>query len=283
MSPEYYWSRVFEFPLNSKKEVLRVLPNEFDEYIDIEDASYYVQKLQGQKYLCFAYDESKIIEAIKNSGLKLTQVNNIHFGQIEFGDIVEGLGQSCMKVDNVCLSFIDGKLVQIPLMLQVDIENNIDIQNIKLSKESISLNSSSKYIQTDTAYKLTAVFVLFSLFTFVKVIDNKFSASEYETKIENIKTSFDMPATTIQTKSIMRKLQKISTTQNHLRETASYIFDLKRKTGGTILSLDIKDKNIKLKVKDTKAKKLTNYLEKKYTLNSAVVKDSIVTVGFKYE
>ena len=281
MSPEYYWSRVFELPLNSINDVLKVLPNQFEEFIDIKDLKFYAKRIEKNKFLCFAYNESKILNSIDNSGLTLGQINNINFAQIELESFFQNSNESCIKIDGVCLSYIDNKLVQIPLMLKVDINNDIDISEVKLSSNSISLNYENKYIDGKTSYIYSVIFVLFALLSFIKLFSNNQVINDIDNKILNIQSNSSMPSTSIQTKSIIKKLKKVSNKQLELRELFKYIFNINKMTKGTILSFDFKNDIIILKVKDVKAKKLTKYLEKKYTLDSATVKDKIVTIGFK--
>ncbi|MEA3352809.1 MAG: hypothetical protein U9Q33_03190 [Campylobacterota bacterium] len=257
----------------------KILPGLFEEFIELDDLSYYVKKISQNNFLCFAYDQKKIIDAIKKAGLLLSQIDNIYFSQIEFESIVKGSGQSCMKVDNVCLSFIDDKLVMIPVALKVDIDNSIDIQDLNLSKETISISNSSKYIQNKTAYQYSAVFVIFALFTFFKAFDNKIQINSYEDKTQQIKSSLNLPATNIQMRSIIGKLNKTHQKQVEIRELLQYLFDIKRKLKATVVSIDLKSNVLSLKLKGVDEQKITKYLEKRYPLKSAVVKEGIITIG----
>jgi hypothetical protein len=266
--------------MNSKKEVMTVLPSLFEEFMDITNKKYYVKKLEDNKYLCFAYDEQKILDSIKNSNLSLSLVHSISFAQIELESIVETTAQVCLKVDGVCLGFSNGILVQVPIQMQVSTSGDIDISTIPLSKDNISLSQSSKYITEKNSYLLSSIIVLFSLLLFTKVIINNSIISSVPIQIDAIKEKYNMPASTLVANSIMKKLNKISNKQKLLREAYKYIFDFKSKYGGTMISSEYKNGSFTIKFKDIKAKKLVDYLEKKYTLSSAVVKDNIVTVGF---
>jgi len=111
LSPEFYWVRKFDLPMASTKEVLSALPSLFEEFIDVTDKKFYVKKLEDKRYLCFAYDEQNIISGIKNANLSLSQINSIHFAQIELESIVDTSVQVCMKVSGVCLGFSNNILV----------------------------------------------------------------------------------------------------------------------------------------------------------------------------
>lgn len=278
LSPEFYWVRIFDLPMDSKRDVLGVLPSLFEEFIDITDKKFYVKKQDDGKFLCFAYDEHKIIDAIKNSNLTLSQVNGIHFGQIEFTSLVNNTAQTCMKVDNICLGFMDGVLVQVPIALRVSTDNNIDISSMELSKNSISVAQSSKYITPKNSYIVSAIMALFTLVFISKYVVNNQAISSIDQNIISLKTKHQLPASTIQTNAIVKKLNKISQKQIELRKLYKYIFDFKKRYGGSMVSVDFKNRKTTLKFTNIKAKKLVDYLEKRYTLSSAVVKENIVTV-----
>lgn len=239
-----------------------------------------MDRLEDNKFLCFAYDDNKIIDAVKNSGLSSSQIDGVYFGQMEFSDIVKSSGQTCMKVDGVCLSFIDGVMVQIPMVLRSNIDNNIDISTISLSKHKIYLDSSSNIIDAKSSYILSTIFIVFALVTFIKSYDNYNAATKINEKIDSLKQQYNMPPTTIQAKSIIRKLKITAEDQKNIRETIEYILGTKRALGAKIDKIDFKSGKFTVLFKNADARKITNYLEKKYTLNSAVVKNGIVTIGF---
>jgi hypothetical protein len=267
--------------MDSIKEVKSVLPSLFEEFISIEDKKFYVRKIEKNKYLCFAYDEQYIIDGIVKSNITLSQVNNIYFAQIEFESIVASTAQVCMKISDVCLGYSNGILVQVPIQLQVNTNNDIDISSLNLSKDTISVSNSSKYLSVTNSYIISMVFILFSLFVLSKVFTIYSIQNTIPNKIENVKSKYNMPTSSIATKSILKKLNKISAKQEILRDAFKYIFDFKNKYGGTMVSIEYKNQNIIIKYKDISAKTLVKYLEKKYTLSNAVVKDKIVTIGLQ--
>ncbi len=267
--------------MDSKRDVLGVLPSLFEEFIDITDKKFYVKKQDDGKFLCFAYDEHKIIDGIKASNLSLSQVQGIYFGQIELESIVSTTAQVCMKISGICLGFSNNILVQVPVQLQVNTDNDIDISTIKLSKHSIDARESSKYITSQNSYMLSLIMIIFAVTIFAKVVVHNSIISSVPAKIDSIIKTYDMPSSRIATNSIISRLDKISSEQVDLREVYKYIFDFKVKNGGDMISCIYQNKSFIIKFKNIKAKKLVDYLEKRYTLTSAVVKDDTVTIGLK--
>ena len=278
LSPEFYWLRIFELPMSNKKDILSALPSLFEDFIDVDGKKFYAKKLEDKKYLCFAYDELKIIDAIKKANLKLSKVKGIYFAQIEFASIMSNTAQSCLKIDGVCLGFNNSILVQVPIQLQVSNANDIDISFIPLSKDKISVNNSSKYLDAKLGYTLSILFVLFAILNFAKVSISAYHLSDSEAKIEEIKQKYNMPQSSYQTKSIVKKLKRVESRQIRLRKLLAYIFEAKRKNRATLVSLKYNNKLLEIKFKGVKAKTIVDYLEKKYSLKSAVVKDKIVDI-----
>jgi hypothetical protein len=267
-------------PLNSKNKVLKVLPSLFEDFVDIKNLSFFVKKLENNKFLCFGYEESKIIEAIKISNLSIHQVKNIYFGQIELEKLVKTSQQTCMKVDNICLSYIDNILVQIPIVVKTNIQNDLNIDDIELSKNIIHINSSSKYIDTKYSYILSTFFILFSISIFAKIISNNLVVSKIPNEIEYIKNSYNMPNTMMQTNSIIKRLNKTVKNQKKIREAFYYILSFKKKNSIQILNLKIKNNSIECKITDTTTDKIKSYINDKYKVTFSKVKNNIIIIGF---
>ena len=88
-----------------------------------------------------------------------------------------------------------------------------------------------------------------------------------------------MLATTLQTKSVIKKLKKISQKQIKLRKILEYTLLFRKNTKGLLLSIEYKNNRFIFKFKDISKQKIKNYLKKKYTITSISQKSNIVTVG----
>ncbi len=267
--------------MNSKKEVLNVLPSLFEDFVDITNLKFYVKKIEDNKYLCFGYDESKILDILKTVKISLNQIKDIYFGQIELESLVKTTTQTCMKVDSICLSYIDNILVQIPIALSVNIDNDLNIDNIKLSKDKIYINSHSKYIEPKYSYMLSAVFILFSMILLFKTITNNNIISEISNNIEVLKEKYTMPRTSIQTKSIIKKLEKTFNQQSNIREAFYYILSFKKQNSIQIIDIKLKSNNIEFKLKDTQIDKIKQFVNKRYKVSLSKQNGDIITIGFK--
>jgi hypothetical protein len=260
--------------------VLSILPSLFEEFIDIDDKKFYTKKIAENRYLCFAYNEQKISDAIKNSNLLMSQVKNIYFGQIELESYISSKSLVCMKIDDICLGFSKEILVQVPIQVNVNTNNDIDISQIKLSKHNISILSSSKYISSRNSYIVSSIIVLFALTIFSKIFINNQIISLVPNKIDTIRVKYNMPNSNLQLNSIIKKLNKISKKQILLRDVYKYLFNFKSKNDGTMISCEYKNSSFIVKFKNIKAQKIINYLEKRYILKNKIVENKIITIGF---
>ncbi|MEA3513310.1 MAG: hypothetical protein U9R37_06885 [Campylobacterota bacterium] len=257
------------------------MPNLFEEFVDTTGLKYYVKNISEGVYLGFAYDESKIIDGIKNSNLTMGQIRNIYFGQIELESLVKTEEQTCMKIDNICLGYANDILVQIPLMLNVQTSNDIDISDIKLSNDKIYVNSASKYIDTKLIYKISTIVFLFSVVIFTQLLINKQTLNNIPNKIENIKTKSNMPSTMIQTKSIVKKLKKTVLNQTVLRDAFKEIIDISSKNKAKLTSIKYKEKKITFKIENLSIDKIRQLIGNKYAIKNIKTKDSVVITEIK--
>lgn len=213
LSPEYYWIRTFNIPLKKKKDVLSVVPTYFEDYIDIQGYKFYIKELSENNYLCFAYKEDTIFQAIENANLKSSQISNIYFAQNEFVD-----AQS-FKIDDNYFVYQDETLLKVPkeFVDQTNIKN-YDIKNINLSKYKITINKVNKYIDNKSLYTLSVIFLLVSLINFSKINDINSSISSFESQQNKIKKEYKMLPTVMQTNSLIKTLEKKQKEQIKLRD-----------------------------------------------------------------
>lgn len=268
-------------PLNSTKEVLKVLPSLFEEFVDVTGLNFYTKKIEDGKYLCFAYNQSKILETIKQSNLSLSQVKSVHFAQIELYELLKDKEQTCLKVDSVCLGFVNNMIVQIPLMLKVETNNLFEIKDIALSKDKIYLNSSSNYINNTIAFSLSAIFIVFSLTIFFKTYINYQEANKLDSKIENLKTKYKLPPTIIQTKSILRSLRVKYDKQTTLREVTNHILSVSKKHKGQLVNISLKNNTIEAVFKTAKKNNILKLINKKYKTKVIANSDKIFKIEVK--
>lgn len=259
LSPEFYWVRVFDIPIASKKEALNVLPNMFEEFFDIDGYKFYLEKLEDGKYLSFAYSEEKIKQAIKDSGLSLKQVSDIYFAQYELQD------KNSFCIDGVNYIYQDNILVKIPQNFSLNEEfESVDIDSLKLSKHSFYINQSSKYIDNKSAYILSGLLVLFALVVFSRVYVLNDKSSSYPQQIETIKTQYKLMPTLFQTNSMLKQYKSVSKKYDKTREAIEYSINFKRSFNAVLEKVELKNNQVVVVYQDVQYSKVKNYINKKY-------------------
>jgi len=278
LSPQLYWVRYFELPLNSTKEVLEILPNLFDEYILENDLSYYTVKQKDGRFVAFAYNKTKILEYLKKASISVEQISNIYFAQIEFKKFIEQSSLTCIKVDSVCLSYIDELLVQIPVCFDKNINNSIDIQSLQLSKHTINLTNQSKYFTKELVYKLSLIFFILIILNVSKIVSLEFKKSSLPMKIDTIKTKYNMPNSLIQTKSIIKAMDKQDKKQRRIREIFGYLLDISQQIQTNILQISVKSNNITVSFQNKNIVKIKKIIQKRYKMKNIINKRTSITI-----
>lgn len=280
LSPEYYWVKIFELPLKSIKAVKSTLPSLFEDFIDISNKKYFVQKLENQQYLCMAYDEVEILDAIRKSNLSIAQINGIYFSQIEFKSFIDTTNNSCLKVSDICLGYSDGILVQIPLQLGTTINNSIDISNLKVTGNSINVSNSSKYISKKNIFMFSFLTLVFSILILSKYTINKMEITNIDESISSIRSQYNMPTSLLQTRSIIKTYKGIHKKQTKIRDAYEYIFSFQTNSG-YILSSSYRNSMMNFVFVNTNENRLKQYIAKKYKNLTLNKKGNLIYIGFK--
>ena len=249
--------------------------------METEGLKFFTIKLSSGKFLSFAYDENKIVDAILNATLSIDQINKVYFSQIELKKKLEDDNETCVKIDNVCLGLLDDKIIQVPTCFSNTITNNIDISNIVLSKSYFFINKNSKYINNENITKLSIMFTLLFIVLIIKIFINYQTIAKYEDNIKNIKIVSKMPSSIIQTKSIIKKYQRTYNKQNKIRDGFAYIFHIKKTIGAIVINVEFKNKTYKCTLKNITVHNAKVYFKKNYTVNRAKKTGDFVIVEFR--
>jgi hypothetical protein len=262
LSPEFYWVRLFDIPIGSKSEVLKVVPNLFEDYFNTDGYSYYVIKKEDGKYLCFAYQETKILEQCKLLNIDCKKINNIYFAQNEFTNI-----ENAIELGTNRYIYQDDILIQIPQNMNSFFQlEDFDISSIKLSNHTISINRTSKYINNTTAYILSTIFILFSMVIFTKSFTIKQYIDGLEDKKIEIRKEYNLMASTIQTKAILNQYNNSDKQYIKLRDTIQYITNFKKSIVGKLEKIEFKNNTIECIFSQIDKNKISKYLQKKYKI-----------------
>ncbi len=275
LSPEFYWVRIFNIPVKNITQARHVFPTLFEDILDnVSDLSYQAIKLDENKYLCFAYINKKIYEAIKNSGINLSLVNSVYFAQNECKEF-----RQFMVEDKSFLYTDDDILVKVPNgILNENINLNENLHHINLSNNKVDIKLYNNFLSSKQIYLILAVSLLFSIINFTKIYDYKNSISLLDEKIELEKQKSNLPSSMIQVDSIISKYKNIADQEIKKREIISYLLENSSfKLDNISLEKDI----LTLVYQNSDKTKVEEYINKKYKIISSKVENLDLYIRIK--
>ncbi|QKF78428.1 hypothetical protein [Arcobacter defluvii] len=262
LSPEFYWVRIFDIPVKNISQARAVVPTLFEDLLqDVTDLSYQVIKLETNKYLCFAYINQKIYEAIKQSGINLSLVNSIYFAQNECKNFKQ------FYVDDKSFLYTqDEILVKIPKELlseKVDLKNYIE--NINLSANRVDIKLYSNFLTSKQINMILAFCLIFIVINFSKYFIYSNEISNLDKKMQDIKISNNLPNSMIQIDSIISSNKKIAQKEINKREAIYYILS---NNDFEIKNIELQNDILNIDFLNVNGKKLEEYISKKYKIIS---------------
>ncbi|AXH12182.1 hypothetical protein [Halarcobacter bivalviorum] len=258
VSPEFYWVRKFEIPVKTEAQAKDVLPSLFEDITnETSSLTYQVKRLEENLFLCFAFNNKKIYEAIKSSGILVSNIASIYFAQNECVDY------KCFKIDGLCFAYVsDNILVKIPNVL---IDECVDfvgvIGNIKLSSMRLQIKLYNDLFNTKLLYTFYFIFAVLILLNIARYVDFTLQIEPLEDKIENIKRVNDFPNSMIQANSILNDFEKKIRVEKQKREAISYILTNQRLS---LKSFDMQNDEIILEYQTSNKNEVQLFLNKNF-------------------
>jgi len=224
LSPELYWVRVFDIPIVNKNEALKVVPTLFEDFLEIEKYKFYIDKIEENKYICFAYDEELLIKTIEDANLNLSQILNMYFAQHEC------VKYKTFKVRDEYFLYDNNILVKVPKQF-IDIESieELEVNSITLSAHKIYIDKTNQYIDNKSIYILSSIFLIISLINFTKSIGLNNQINQLSEQKINITKEYKIPSTMFELKSIIKTLERKDDKQIKIRNDIQNILGSTKK------------------------------------------------------
>lgn len=259
LSPEFYWIRSFHIPVTSEKKALKLLPSLFDDILPHNNFDYFVIKQDINRFICFAYDHSKILKTIKNSGLKLNQIESIYFAQNEL------LEYPNFSFDGDNYSYIDDILTKIPAKMNKDlfdgIKNQLDQAN--LSKYKIPFKLYETPIKSNIQNKIILIFLILTCINIYAIINHNSTTSKIEQEIKQIKEKYALPNSIIEAKSIINNYQDKINKQVILRDSLYDVLNTPQFHKGDFTHINLDNNVIKIHLNPERIKDIKLILKQK--------------------
>lgn len=272
LSPEFYWVRVFKLPVKSITQAKTVIPSLFEDLIvDNDKLSYYIIKIEENKYLCFAYINQNIFEAIKNSGINISLINNIYFAQNECIEFKE------FYINNSSFLYTEDKiLVKVPneiLSYKFQLENVLN--NINLSSHKVDVKFYNNSLEKGQIF-----LILFCcLFVFLVNISKYFLYSNeiynIDKQIENMKIENNLPSSMLQVNSILNSNEKILQKEIIKRDAIYYLVSNSK---FTVKEISLDNDLLNIYFEGVNKDEVESYISKKYKIDLINIKENIINI-----
>ena len=259
LSPAYYWFQKENLNI-TMRQAKKIAPSIFEGTIPPGEYSYFVQKCDDG-FCFYAYEEKKILKALKDAGIAPGQVKRVYAAQMVFANLKEPI-----MIEDLIIASEDGTVVVLPKNIAAIEAKKADLSTLQLPKKSLPVRLyasdfiSHRYMRTVIAILLIAIFLYaLEFYRYNQVI------KQLEAKEEAVKERYGLPPTTLQLQSILAKYEKVQKEQLALRETLAYILRTPLQPGEYFQKLDL-GKKIRLEIhinSKNRAEAIKKYLAQK--------------------
>lgn len=262
LSPELYWVRIFDIPVKNTTYARHVLPTLFEDVLsNTSELSYQVLKLEENRYLCFAYINKTIFEAIKKSGISLSLVDNIYFAQNECINLKE------FNFDNK--SFIystDNILIKVPNYMPINpINLNENINKIQLTSHKIDIKLYNNVLSSKQIYSILVIILCICFINMYKFFDYENQITKIYNQLEIEKKQSKLPSSMLQTNSILKKYETMIKKDIKKRDFLEYLLSNKK---FKINKINLNKNIVFITFNGSDKKRLQEYISKKYKIIS---------------
>ncbi len=235
LSPSLYWVKKLSLPLTHAREVRKLLASLFEDTLPMGNYSYYVYK-QNDDFFAFAYEDKVILELLSKQGISASNVKNVYFAQSELS-FIEG----AMKINETQSIYMKNDILILLPCCWIDEKGDLDLSQIKFSKNSISLTQYGHLIDTKSIYKISAALVALIGLVFAEYYITAQKVEEITAQKENIFIRNRLKSTMFENRSILKKYKAIYAKQIKLREISSILISSKFKSSESLKQVSYKN------------------------------------------
>lgn len=212
LSPTLYWVKRVKLPVKSLREAKALLPSLFEDILPEGNYSYTAYK-DGEYFYIFAYQDKAIIDLLHQKGLQISQVNSVYFAQSEFLSLKHPLAIN----EEQSLYVQDGLVVVLPSSWVAKTQK-IDLDTLKLSKNSIKLKQYGHIVNDKSLYKLIAIVAISIVVVSVQYFITNKRADDLENARYALFAKNSLQPTMLQNRSMLHSYEKIYKKQTKIRE-----------------------------------------------------------------
>jgi len=238
LSPSLYWVKKVSLPVKSKREVKPLLESLFEDMLPEGRYSYEAYKF-GDDYFIFAYDDKYILDLLAKKGIASSKINGVYFAQNEFLHLKEA-----KKIDeNEVMLLKDDIVILLPAKFS-KAESVVDISDIKLSKNRVTLKQFGNIINEKSLYAIVALLVVLLLLIATEYIMTLNKIEQLQTKRDNLFTKYALKPTMMQNRSLLRGYKEIYTRQMQLRKILAVVLGMHLKSKHKVKFIAYKNRKV---------------------------------------
>lgn len=238
LSPAYYWVKRLTLPVKYVRDAKKLLPSIFEDTLNDGNYSYSVYK-EGDYFFAFAYDDKVILDALEEKGISSSNIADVFFAQSEFSTI-----EGAFKISQTqSISLKDDVIVLLP-SIWLEESKELDLESIESSKHSISLAQFGHIIDNKSLYKIGTLLAMLIVLVLVELFITNKKVDDVRVLKENLFTKAKLQSTMFQNKALLKKYQKIHTSQTDFRKHTSALLSLKLKPEEKLEAISLKNKKL---------------------------------------
>ena len=236
LSPSLYWVKRLTLPVKYARDAKKLLPSIFEDTVSDGNYNYSIYK-DGDEFIAFAYDDKLILDTIEEKGISASNMANVYFAQSELE--FEG----AMKINETqSLTTKDGILILLPCCW-VQESGHLSLENLTLSKHSISLAQFGHIVDSKSLYKIGAVLLALIILINIELFITSQKVDELVSLKEELFEKEKLQATMFQNKATLSKYEKIHSSQSKLRDAIASVLSLRLKSDEKLKEITLKNKN----------------------------------------
>lgn len=260
LSPRYYWAKKQDLPVKQARAAKAYAKASFEGFIPQGEYSYLAKKCDEGFWL-YAYDDRDILDRLKSISINPSQVRRVYFAQNELKNL-----QTPIKVNQQeALINHNGTIIQVPLkMVDRYIGLSEYLKDNPLSKFYFTLNKFSQIIAPKKAYLIMFLLLCLVGFYGVELIWLNGELNAQMAKKELIGSRYHMPRTSIQTRAIIKRLDKKISSQLKMRDGFYALLKMPMKEGEYVKDISYKNDAFKIFFHGQNSQNIENYLKKHF-------------------
>ncbi len=235
LSPSLYWVKKLSLPVKYTRDVKKLLPSVFEDILPTGNYNYSVYK-SGDDFFGFAYEDKKILELLTKKGVTFSNIANVYFAQSELTNLTGSAKisefQSIYKKDDI--------VILVPCCW-VEEGLALDLNEIVLSKNTITLQQFSHIVDEKSIYNIGAILLIFIVLIASEYIMTTQKIVHVTNEIENVFTQNNLKSTMFENKAMLKKYDFIHEKQTKVREYLSLILSWQLKDTEKLSSVGFKN------------------------------------------